>query len=146
MRALVLSLLLALASATLLRAETPEFSLYLGLWPEGGPEDEPVAGQAADTGPGGLAIFVSNSEGPVLDLEAPLTETSLAALRGAITALLARVNTADQAEVPRPSISVEWAISGQNSFVRGNMVLPADDLPPEVIAAQDVLFGGPLTP
>lgn len=146
MRALVLSLLLALSPAAMLRAETPDFSLYLALWPEGGPEDEPVAGQAADTGPGGLAIFVSNSEGPVLDLEAPLTEPALNALRAAIGALLARVDTADQAEVPRPSISVEWSISGPSRFVRGNMVLPVGDLPPEVIAAQDVLFGGPLAP
>jgi len=146
MRALFLSLLLALSPAAMAQAEPPEFSLYLGLWPVGGPEDEPVAAQAADTGPGGLAIFVSNAEGPVLDLEAPLTEPALAALRSAIGALLARANTADQAEVPRPSISVEWAISGQSSFVRGNMVLPVDALPPEVIAAQDVLFGGPLAP
>ena len=145
MRALLLSLVLAL-SPVAGAAETPEFSLYLGLWPVGGPEDEPVAGQAADTGPGRIGIFVSNAEGPVLDLEAPLTDTSLAAIRAAITAMVARVNTEDQAEVPRPSISVEWSISGPNSFVRGNAVLPADALPPEVIAAQDVLFGGPLAP
>jgi len=145
MRILVLSLTLAFSPVAAL-AETPEFSLYLGLWPEGGPEDEPVAGQAADTGPEGLSIYVSNVEGPALDLMAPLSLQAIDALRSAIGAMVALVNTDDQTEVPRPSISVEWSISGPNSFVRGNVVLPADDLPPEVIAAQRVLFGGPLAP
>ncbi|MFN3823687.1 MAG: hypothetical protein ACK4RN_06885 [Pseudorhodobacter sp.] len=145
MRALLISLAIAFCPAAV-PAETPEFSLYLGLWPEGGPEDEPVAGQAADTGPEGLSIYVTDAKGPVLDLMAPLSATALEALRSAITAMVARVNTDDQADIPRPSISVEWSISGRNNFARGNAVLPADALPPEVIRAQEVLFGGPLAP
>ncbi len=141
----VLTVALALLPAAT-RAETPEFSLYLSLWPVGGPEDEPVAGQAADTGEDGLTLYASGPDGPLLDLTAPLSDATLGALRAAVGALAARVSTADQTEVPRPSISVEWMISGVNSYTRGTMVLPADALPPEVIRAQEVLFGGPLQP
>ncbi|MBL4917800.1 hypothetical protein [Szabonella alba] len=128
------------------RAETPEFSLYLSLWPVGGPEDEPVAGQAADTGVDGLTLYASGPDGPVLDLTAPLSDATLGALRAAVGALAAQVSTQDQTEVPRPSISVEWMISGVNSYTRGTAVLPANALPPEVIRAQEVLFGGALLP
>lgn len=124
-------------------AEPADLNLYMSYWPAGA--EEPTSSLNLELEQGVLAQLIYDKDGNETVIEADASAANVALMQGAIRAMLARVSMEQEAAIDGPSVVVEWSVSTDATFARGNAVIPYAEQPIEVLAVQDQVFSARLT-
>lgn len=120
-----------------------DLNLDLSYWPAGAEDATGALNLELENGV--LAQVIYDKDGNETVIEAEASPANVALMQGAIRAMLDRISLEQEASVEGPSIVVEWSISTESTFARGNVVLPFDAQPVEILAVQDQIFSARLT-
>lgn len=115
-----------------------EIYLYLSHFPQAG-MDVPAASQTVELRQTtGLYLARDQDEGA----ERAATGDDWQMVRRAVAAVIGQSLDALDRPQPQPSVVVEWMVAGDAVFSRGSLIFAPEDLPPDLRALQDGLFGG----